>query len=839
MESIHLEITEEDGLPYYAIAGKSIKSSATAMALAAMEKGSFFIKVKSKSWRKERHLKLSEDHLSILFDKETGTCRKRMVASSISIRKLKEIRQGYDSPVWDKLKKNKPESSLCFSLVIEGEGKPVNFIAATPEDRDTWVRGLKHLNTDLQSMDVMEQSMLWIWEYFKAADKDESGYLSHKEIKHMLRNINFHVNSAYVEKAIQKFDVSGDGKMNFEEFIAFFKHLSFRKELQQLFTLYCNEEDGTMDAQGLLRFLIKEQSEHDLSEKDAIELISRFEPSVDASSAAPTKMTVYGFSNMLLSEQGDIFDKKQREVYMDMTRPLSEYYIASSHNTYLTHDQLIGSSSVEAYVKVLRDGCRCVELDCWDGDNGEPIIYHGHTVTSKITLEDTVECIAKYAITDENPYPVILSIENHCSIPQQTRMAQIFQKYLGDKLLVCPVSKYERKLPSPEALKGKIILKCKKLPHSASTTNYNKQHILTDSVPDHVDDVDGDVREDDDGEPQNETTDLDGEVSEEDDDEDDDDDDDHAASQLDQVDGAMVSKKKKSKKKLKLSHELSNLIVYTISRSFKGFDDAVVNSTFKHISSLNEDKARSLIDSQEMDFIKHNVWQLVRIYPKGTRIKSSNYNPVPMWNVGCQVVALNYQNKGKETYLNLSQFRRNGGCGYILKPECLRALDNPLSLKNQAETPEFKNSIKIIVRLISGQQLPRPKESSKHDVIDPYVIMSVEGLPTDKQSKTSDYVPDNGFNPMFTRDEPFAFDIKVPELAFLTFKVMDRDSVGSDDYVGWFTTPVNSLATGYRHVHLEDYRGRPLKPASLFVHISIIGPPSANGNHQRQHTIQF
>ena len=54
----------------------------TAMALAKMEAGSFFIKINSKSRVKERHLKLSEDHLSILFDKTKGTCRKRVVVST-------------------------------------------------------------------------------------------------------------------------------------------------------------------------------------------------------------------------------------------------------------------------------------------------------------------------------------------------------------------------------------------------------------------------------------------------------------------------------------------------------------------------------------------------------------------------------------------------------------------------------------------------------------------------------------------------------------------------------------------------------------------------------------
>ena len=68
---------------------------------------------------------------------------------------------------------------------------------------------------------------------------------------------------------------------------------------------------------------------------------------------------------------------------------------------------------------------------------------------------------------------------------------------------------------------------------------------------------------------------------------------------------------------------------------------------------------------------RHNT----RIYPAGTRVDSSNFDPRVHWSMGCQMVALNFQTADRGMHLNLSRFEENAQSGYLLKPEFLRNAD--------------------------------------------------------------------------------------------------------------------------------------------------------------------
>jgi phosphatidylinositol phospholipase C delta len=101
------------------------------------------------------------------------------------------------------------------------------------------------------------------------------------------------------------------------------------------------------------------------------------------------------------------------------------------------------------------------KVDIYDGDSAVgPLVFHGNTLTSSVSLRDICAAIARYAFV-ASPFPVLISAEVHCSIEQQDVIAQIMHEVFGDILVRAPVEGMERieRLPSPEELKGKVLLK--------------------------------------------------------------------------------------------------------------------------------------------------------------------------------------------------------------------------------------------------------------------------------------------------------------------------------------------------------------------------------------------
>ncbi len=150
----------------------------------------------------------------------------------------------------------------------------------------------------------------------------------------------------------------------------------------------------------------------------------------------------------------------------DMTLPLSSYFISSSHNTYLHGHQLIGSGGTEVIATALKLGCRVIELDVYNQDTSGrlakqhgPVVKHGEALTSSVTFVDCITAIQKHAF-QTSPYPVIITIENHCDEENQAMMADVLERLLGDMMYV-PEDPEVMVHQSPEALRGRVLVRAK------------------------------------------------------------------------------------------------------------------------------------------------------------------------------------------------------------------------------------------------------------------------------------------------------------------------------------------------------------------------------------------
>ncbi|XP_060104021.1 1-phosphatidylinositol 4,5-bisphosphate phosphodiesterase delta-1 [Heteronotia binoei] len=719
-------------------------------------RGSHLLKVKSNSWRRERFYKLQEDCKTIW--QESKKMLRSPESQLFSIEDIQDVRAGHKTEGMEKYAKDVPEHR-CFSIIFKDQRKNLDLIASSEMDANHWVSGLGKIIAKTNSMSQRQKLQHWIHACLRKADKNKDNKMTFKELKNFLKEVNIQVDDSYARQIFEQCDTSQTDTLEDDEIEVFYKLLTEREEIGEIFSQYCDAEQ-VMSLDNLVRFLREEQREEDAGPEMARSLIERYEP--NGTIKTEQAMTKDGFLMYLLSDDGNVFEKAHRQVYQDMTKPLSHYFVSSSHNTYLMEDQLKGPSSTEAYIRALTKGCRCVELDCWDGPNSEPVIYHGYTLTSKILFCDVIKAIKNYAFKT-SPYPVILSLENHCSLEQQKMMAHHMETILQDMLLLAPVDS-NKGLPSPEQLKGKILVKGKKLSAEAEDVS----------------------------------------------------DEDEAAEMEDEAVKIEVESKKTSDK-LKLAKELSDTVVYCRSVHFEGFDDSNPRPS-NEMSSFSESKALKLAQESGTSFIRHNIKQLSRIYPAGWRTDSSNYNPVDMWNVGCQIVALNFQTKGTEMDVYQGRFQENGFCGYVLKPDFLQDQNSKFNPKSITGGP-WRTRKKLRVKVISGQQLPKVNKG-KNSIVDPRVIVEIFGVQRDNDKKQTRVIDNNGFNPNW--NETFEFDVDVPELALVRFMVEDFDTSTKNDFIGQFTAPFGSLKQGYRHIHLLTKNGDPYPSATLFVHIGIL-----------------
>ncbi|XP_054523344.1 1-phosphatidylinositol 4,5-bisphosphate phosphodiesterase beta-2 isoform X8 [Pan troglodytes] len=592
---------------------------------------------------------------------------------------------------------------------------------------------------------------------------------------------------------------------------SFLMSLCPRPEINEIFTSYHAKAKPYMTKEHLTKFINQKQRDSRLNSllfpparPDQVQgLIDKYEPS--GINAQRGQLSPEGMVWFLCGPENSVLAQDKLLLHHDMTQPLNHYFINSSHNTYLTAGQFSGLSSAEMYRQVLLSGCRCVELDCWKGKppDEEPIITHGFTMTTDIFFKEAIEAIAESAFKT-SPYPIILSFENHVDSPrQQAKMAEYCRTIFGDMLLTEPLEKFPLKpgvpLPSPEDLRGKILIKNKKNQFSGPTSSSKDTGGEAEgSSPPSAPAGEGTVWAGEEG------TELEEEEVEEEEEEE--------SGNLDEEEiKKMQSDEGTAGLEVTAYEEMSSLVNYIQPTKFVSFEFSAQKNRSYVISSFTELKAYDLLSKASVQFVDYNKRQMSRIYPKGTRMDSSNYMPQMFWNAGCQMVALNFQTMDLPMQQNMAVFEFNGQSGYLLKHEFMRRPDkqfNPFSV----DRIDVVVATTLSITVISGQFLSERSVRT-------YVEVELFGLPGDpkRRYRTKLSPSTNSINPVW-KEEPFVFEkILMPELASLRVAVMEE----GNKFLGHRIIPINALNSGYHHLCLHSESNMPLTMPALFIFLEM------------------
>ncbi|OQS02909.1 phospholipase C-eta2 [Thraustotheca clavata] len=484
---------------------------------------------------------------------------------------------------------------LCFSIVLSF-GKTIDILCTDSEQYDRWFKGLQSLVTRWRSARALDPEQIFLYQQWIHADANRDGKVNRSEIIKITHTLN-HASSAkraMLESFINA-DQNKDGELSFSEFCSFMNVVRHREEIDAIIQLYSPDQKAWIPQVWETFFLGQCHNPGEI-----LALTNKYM----TNGATDSYLDLCRY---LTSPENAWFELEKIPLYQDMNLPLSNYFISTSHNTYLEGDQLQSNSSVHRYISVLLQSCRCVEIDIWDGDDGEPVVYHGHTLTTRIKFSDVIQAINAHAF-DVSPFPLILSLENHCSEPQQVRMAAIMTSVFGDKIYT--EEPLDHNLPSPNMLQHRILLKGKG--NSLSSSSDDKSSESDEECEDKV------------------------------------------------------------VKKLSVAKELDSILFFKGKHfsSFEDSKQWPCNY-MSSFSEGKVKKLCSSIDAR-LQYQRLHQDHVSRIYPSGVRIDSSNFNPLLGWSTGAQLVALNFQADDLYMRVNHGLFAQNGHSGYVLRPNSLR-----------------------------------------------------------------------------------------------------------------------------------------------------------------------
>lgn len=567
-------------------------------------------------------------------------------SSRCSIDFIEDIREGEEATYYRESLKVSSSLSFRWATIVyrfrsdnRSKRRLLHVVAQSMADFRMFIGTLKRLAIYRQqigaSPGLPQHALLEDWTKFASSGSEmKKDFVTIEGVQKILRKFYIYCSQAYLKKKFAEVDAEGTGNLTFSKFEKLVQMLKVRPEIQEIFEkavdmVFPNSQVSGISLKGVAKFCSNVQMM--TLDSDAVgKLFGYF----SLSEGNVSGITVEGFSELLMSEN---YMPLSTAVSEDLTHPLTDYFISSSHNTYLVGRQLAGHSSIEPYIEALKDGCRCIEIDCWDGDDG-PIVNHGRTFTSSVSFLSVIDTINRYAFRDF-PLPVILSLEVHCNIENQHKMVEIMEATFQEKLVKEPMPSSALCLPSPAELKNRVLIKVK----AGSKHHDLKLTIGMSGSSSLAAALGGAFASSSDGGGGNEgNTSTFSSITT-----------DSSVSELEEesrqaLNHSITELNRRDAAKCNISERLGALGVYVQGIKFRNFS-LPISKTINHCFSFSEEKMNALIRDEiaHAQLVKHNKKYFLRVYPSGYRVNSSNYDPIPYWKRGAQMVSLNWQTYGE------------------------------------------------------------------------------------------------------------------------------------------------------------------------------------------------
>ncbi|XP_069052564.1 inactive phospholipase C-like protein 1 [Lepisosteus oculatus] len=786
------------------------KVSSAADCLAFMQCGCELKKVRPNARLYSRFYTLDPDLRCLRWEPS----KKEGDRARLDIASIREVRTGKST---DTFRHHGPAEQLAdeaaFSI-IHGDGyQSLDLAALSADVANIWVTGLRFLLSHpgpgggeaLEGSPGSAMRAAWLAEEFRRADEDGFGIVPEDTAVGTVCRLCPGVKETRVRRKFKEIQCQKEkltSRVTLEEFQEAFCELCTRPDVYFLLAQLSKERES-LDAQDLRLFLETEQGLALATPETCLDIIRRHEPSAQGRERG--LLGVDGFTRFLLSPECQLFDPEHRRVCQDMGLPLSHYYISTSHRSHLVGDQAQGALDLAGLVRALKLGCRCLELAASDGAGGEPVLgdrlhqqqhQRAGASVAPVGLRSALEVVNKYAFLS-SPFPLLLYLRQRCSPGQQRALARLLREAFGGRLYAPRAGAGAGALPSPEQLRGRVLLVGKKLPPEEGGSEGE---------------VSDEEEEEEAGARAGRRLTLQGEGD---------------------PGAALVAPPPPPEpRRLRLRRELSDLVAVARagSRAYSSSCPAPATPSPPAtpagpgpeagwaLCSLGEGVARRLASDTPGELVAYTKRHLSRVRPSPARLDSSNPNPQDFWKCGCQLVAMNFQTAGAMMDLHAGRFAPNGGCGYVLRPAVMRDEVSYFSANSQGCVPGVPPQT-LRVKVISGHSFPKPQGAgAKGEVIDPYVVLELHGIPADCAEQRTRTAAQNQDDPLF--DETFEFTVNLPELALLRFVVLDDDYIG-DDFIGQYTIAFECLQPGYRTVPLLSLTGEPLPRAALFVHVAV------------------